>query len=51
MAYSDTPNKEIAKIVGRTVYEVTKQAKKLGLKKSEKYLKETRINNLKKKGK
>lgn len=47
--YSDTPNKEIAKIVGRTVYEVTKQAKKLGLKKSEKYLKETRINNLKKK--
>ena len=49
MAYSDTPNKEIAKIVGRTVYEVTKQAKKLGLKKSKKYLKETRINNLKKK--
>lgn len=45
--YSDTSNKDIARIVGRSVYEVTKQAKKLGLKKSEEYLRETRIANLK----
>lgn len=47
IAYPDTPNKEVAKITGRTVYEVTKQAKKLGLRKSEKYLMETRMKNLK----
>lgn len=47
--YSDTSNKDIARIVGRSVYEVTKQAKKLGLKKSEEYLRETRIANLKRK--
>lgn len=48
-SYSDTSNKDIARIVGRSVYEVTKQAKKLGLKKSEDYLRETRIANLKRK--
>ena len=48
-SYSDTSNKDIARIVGRSVYEVTKQAKKLGLKKSEEYLRETRIANLKRK--
>ena len=48
-SYSDTSNKDIARIVGRSVYEVTKQAKKLGLKKSEEYLRETRISNLKRK--
>ena len=47
--YSDTSNKDIARIVGRSVYGVTKQAKKLGLKKSEEYLRETRIANLKRK--
>ena len=47
--YPDTSNKDIARIVGRSVYEVTKQAKKLGLKKSEEYLRETRIANLKRK--
>lgn len=49
IGYSDTSNKDIARIVGRSVYEVTKQAKKLGLKKSEEYLRETRIANLKRK--
>lgn len=48
-SYSDTSNKDIARIVGRSVYEVTKQAKKLGLKKSDEYLRETRIANLKRK--
>ena len=47
MAYSDTPNKEIATIVGRSVYEVAKQAKKLGLKKSKEYLREIRMSNIK----
>ena len=47
--YPDTSNKYIARIVGRSVYEVIKQAKKLGLKKSEEYLRETRIANLKRK--
>ena len=47
--YPDTSNKDIARIVGRSVYAVTKQAKKLGLKKSEEYLRETRIANLKRK--
>ena len=47
--YPDISNKDIARIVGRSVYEVTKQAKKLGLKKSEEYLRETRIANLKRK--
>lgn len=46
IAYSDTPNKEIAKIVGRSVYEVAKQAKRLGLKKSKEYLRKIRIANL-----
>lgn len=45
--YSDTPNKEIAMLVGRSVYDVVKQAKKLGLKKSKEYLRETRMANLK----
>ena len=49
VAYSNTSNKQIARILGRSVYEVTKQAKKLGLKKSEEYLRETRIANLKRK--
>lgn len=49
IGYPDTSNEEIAKIVGRTVYEVRKQAKKLGLKKSEQYLRETRMRNLKRK--
>lgn len=47
IAYPNTSNKNIARILGRSVYEVTKQAKKLGLKKSEEYLRETRIANLK----
>lgn len=47
IAYPNTSNKKIARILGRSVYEVTKQAKKLGLKKSEEYLRETRIANLK----
>ena len=47
--YPDTSNKDIARIVGRSVYAVTKQAKKLGLKKSDEYLRETRIANLKSK--
>ena len=47
--YPDSSNKDIARIVGRSVYAVTKQAKKLGLKKSEEYLRETRIANLKSK--
>ena len=49
VAYQNTSNKQIARILGRSVYEVTKQAKKLGLKKSEEYLRETRIANLKRK--
>lgn len=49
IGYPDTPNEAIAKIVGRTVYEVRKQAKKLGLKKSDEYLRETRMRNLKRK--
>ena len=49
VAYHNTSNKQIARILGRSVYEVTKQAKKLGLKKSEEYLRETRIANLKRK--
>ena len=47
IAYTNTSNKQIARILGRSVYEVTKQAKKLGLKKSDDYLRETRIANLK----
>lgn len=47
--YPDTSNKDIARIVGRSVYAVAKKAKKLGLKKSEEYLIETRIANLKRK--
>lgn len=47
--YPDSSNKDIARIVGRSVYAVAKQAKKLGLKKSEEYLRETRIANLKRK--
>lgn len=49
VAYPNTSNKKIARILGRSVYEVTKQAKKLGLKKSEEYIRETRIANLKRK--
>ena len=49
VAYPNTSNKKIARILGRSVYEVTKQAKKLRLKKSEEYLRETRIANLKRK--
>lgn len=49
ISYSNTPNKEIAKVVGRSVYDVVKQAKKLGLKKSKEYLKEIKMRNLKKK--
>lgn len=49
IGYSDTSNKDIARIVGRSVYGVIKQAKKLGLKKSEEYLRDTRIANLKRK--
>ena len=49
VAYPNTSNKKIARILGRSVYEVTKQAKKIGLKKSEEYLRETRIANLKRK--
>lgn len=49
VAYPNTSNKQIARILGRSVYEVTKQAKKLGLKKSEEYIRETRIANLKRK--
>lgn len=49
--YPDSSNKDIARIVGRSVYAVAKQAKKLGLKKSEEYLRETRIANLKRKKK
>ena len=49
VAYPNTSNKNIARILGRSVYEVTKQAKKLGLKKSDEYLRETRIANLKSK--
>ena len=47
--YPDSSNKDIARIVGRSVYAVAKKAKKLGLKKSEEYLRETRIANLKRK--
>ena len=47
--YPDSSNKDIARIVGRSVYAVAKQAKKLGLKKSEEYLRDTRIANLKRK--
>lgn len=49
VAYPNTSNKQIARILGRSVYEVTKKAKKLGLKKSEEYIRETRIANLKRK--
>ncbi len=49
IAYPNTSNKEVAQMVGRSVYEVTKQAKKLGLRKSEEYLREIRKNNLKRK--
>lgn len=49
MSYENTSNKEVAYILGRSTYEVRKKAKELGLKKSEKYLREIRINNLKKK--
>ena len=49
IAYHNTSNKKISRILGRSVYEVTKQAKKLGLKKSDEYLRETRIANLKRK--
>lgn len=47
--YPDTSNKDIARIVGRSVYAVAKKAKKLGLKKSEEYIRETRVANLKRK--
>ena len=49
LGYSDTPTKEIASILGRSVYEVNKQAKKMGLKKDPEYLKNQRIKNLQKK--
>lgn len=49
MSFANTPDKEVALIVGRSVYEVRKKAKELGLKKSEKYLNEIRMKNLKKK--
>lgn len=47
--FSTTPTREMACIVGRSVYEVNKKAKELGLKKSPKYLKEIRTANLKRK--
>lgn len=49
--FSTTPTREMACIVGRSVYEVNKKAKELGLKKSPKYLKAIRTANLKKKTK
>lgn len=49
IAYADTPNKDIADIVGRSVSEVIKQAKKLGLKKDPAYLRNIRTQNLKSK--
>ena len=49
MGYPVHPDKEIAQIVGRSVYAVRKKAKELGLSKSKEYLKEIRVNNLKKK--
>lgn len=47
--YKDVKNETLAAMLGRSVYEVRKKAKEIGLKKSEKYLKEIRTNNLKKK--
>lgn len=49
IGFPDSPTKEVAHIVGRSVYEVNKKAKELGLKKSPKYLKAIRTANLKKK--
>ena len=51
IGFPDSPTKEVAHIVGRSVYEVNKKAKELGLKKSPKYLKAIRTANLKKKTK
>lgn len=47
--FKDTPDGTLAAMLGRSIYEVRKKAKELGLKKSEKYLKKIRTNNLKKK--
>ena len=41
------PDKVLAQATGRTVYEVRKKAKELGLKKSPEYLREMRLSNLK----
>ena len=51
IGFPDSPTKEVAHIVGRSVYEVNKKAKELGLKKSPKYLKAIRTANFKKKTK
>ena len=51
IGFPDSPTKEVAHIVGRSVYEVNKKAKEIGLKKSPKYLKAIRTANLKKKTK
>lgn len=46
--FKNNPDTSVASMLGRTVYEVRKKAKEMGLKKSEKYLKEIRGKNLKK---
>lgn len=47
--FKSNPDTVVAAMLGRTVYEVRKKASKMGLKKTEKYLKEVRAKNLKKK--
>lgn len=46
--FKNNPDTVVASMLGRTIYEVRKKAKEMGLKKSEKYLKEIRGKNLKK---
>ena len=46
--FKNNPDTVVASMLSRTVYEVRKKAKEMGLKKSEKYLKEIRGKNLKK---
>lgn len=49
IGFPNTPTKEVAHVVGRSVYEVNKKAKELGLEKSPEYLKTIRTANLKRK--
>lgn len=47
--FKNNPDSIVAAMIGRTVYEIRKKAKEMNLKKSEKYLKEIRVKNLRNK--